>query len=53
LIFVPEGKPVVTIGIEDLIIVDTGDALLVCSASASQDLKKVVQRLEEESPELL
>ena len=53
LIFGPEGKPVVTIGIEDLIIVDTGDALLVCSASSSQELKKVVQKLEEELPELL
>jgi mannose-1-phosphate guanylyltransferase len=53
LVYGPPGKPVVTIGIENLIVVDTGDALLVCPADRSQDLKKVVQQLEEEMPELL
>lgn len=39
---------VATIGVEDLIIVDTGDALLVCHRSRAQDVKQVVEKLKEE-----
>lgn len=39
---------VATIGVEDLVIVDTGDALLVCHRSRAQDVKQVVERLKEE-----
>jgi mannose-1-phosphate guanylyltransferase len=38
---------VVTIGVDDLIIVDTGDVLLVCSRSQSQDVRQVVKLLYE------
>ena len=33
------------VGVEDLIVVDTGDALLVCHKDAAQDVKKVVDEL--------
>lgn len=53
LVYGPADKPVITIGVENLIIVDTGDALLVCNAARSQDVKAIVQRLEQERPDLL
>jgi mannose-1-phosphate guanylyltransferase len=42
------GKTVALVGVEDLIIVETGDALLVCKRGCSQDVRKVVDRLERE-----
>jgi mannose-1-phosphate guanylyltransferase len=39
---------VVTIGVEDLIIVDTGDILLVCKRDQAQDVRRVVKILQEE-----
>jgi mannose-1-phosphate guanylyltransferase len=36
---------VAAIGLEDMIIVDTEDALLVCPRSRAQDVKKVVDAL--------
>lgn len=42
------GKPqklIATIGIEDLIIVDTQDALLICHKKRSQDVKKIVEKI--------
>ncbi|MBF0276263.1 MAG: mannose-1-phosphate guanylyltransferase/mannose-6-phosphate isomerase [SAR324 cluster bacterium] len=41
-------KLVTSIGIENLIIVETDDALLVCDLSRSQDVKKLVDTLKEE-----
>jgi mannose-1-phosphate guanylyltransferase len=40
-------RMVVTIGIEDLVIVDSQDALLICRRDRAQDVKDVVQRLKE------
>lgn len=40
------GKMVAFVGVKDLIVVDTPDALLVCAKSAAQDVKKVVEELE-------
>ena len=43
------GKKLVTsIGVENLIIVDTDDALLVCDMNCSQDVKKLVETLKRE-----
>ncbi len=42
------GRLIVTIGVEDLILVDTGDALLVCSREKAQNVKDVVNRLKAE-----
>jgi len=38
-------KLIATIGIDDLVIVDTPDALLVCKRDQSQDVKKLVEKL--------
>ena len=39
---------VATIGLEDIIIVDTEDALLVCKREHAQDVKELVERLKQE-----
>lgn len=36
---------VVTIGVEDLVVVDTGDVLLLCSRDKAQDVRKVIKVL--------
>lgn len=41
------GKLIATIGIHDLIIVETEDAILVCHKDKAQDIKTLVDRLEE------
>lgn len=41
------GRLVATVGVEDLIVVDTGDALLICRKGSSQDVRKIVDLLEE------
>lgn len=41
------GRLVATIGLEDVIIVDTDDALLVCPREREQDVRELVQRLRE------
>lgn len=38
-------KTVALVGVEDLVVVDTEDALLVCPRSRSQDVKKIVNEL--------
>ena len=43
---VAPNKFVVTVGVNDLVIVETPDALLVCSRQRSQDVGKAVQELE-------
>jgi mannose-1-phosphate guanylyltransferase len=42
------GRLVAIVGLDDVVVVDTPDALLVSSAEAAQDVKKVVDRLKEE-----
>jgi mannose-1-phosphate guanylyltransferase len=44
-ISVPD-KLVAVIGCQDLVVVDTDDALLICPKSRAQDVKQVVQQLE-------
>jgi mannose-1-phosphate guanylyltransferase len=38
---------IATIGLKDVVIIDTGDALLVCAKDKAQDIKKVVTWLQE------
>lgn len=52
-IIVSPRKFVVTVDVENLVIVDTGDALLVASLGHSQDVGKAVQELEREGEEKL
>lgn len=39
------GKLLALIGVEDLIVVDSEDATLICAKNATQDVKKVLQQL--------
>lgn len=38
-------KMIATIGLEDLIIVDTDDTILICAKDSTQDVKKVIENL--------
>lgn len=38
-------KLIATVGIEDLIVVDTEDAILICNKENTQDVKKVIENL--------
>ncbi len=38
---------IVTIGVENLVVVDTGDVLLVCDKNQAQEVRRVVHRLRE------
>lgn len=40
-----DGRLIATLGVKDLVIVDTPDALLVCDRSRAQDVKKLVEEL--------
>lgn len=46
LIYAPAKKIVATIGLRDMIVIDTEDALLICPKSRAQDVKKLVQEME-------
>ncbi len=39
------GRLVVTIGLEDVVVIDTEDAVLICSKDKTQDVKKAVEEL--------
>lgn len=45
IVFKPKGKAIAVIGLEDVIVVDTEDALLICKRNKSQDVKHVVDAL--------
>jgi len=45
-------RPIVTIGLKDLVVVDTEDALLVCAQDRIQEVKTVVQQLQTEGAEV-
>jgi len=45
LVYVSEKKLVATIGIDDLIIIDSGDALLVCRKDQAQNVRQVIEVL--------
>lgn len=42
-----EHRLIVTIGVDDLVVVDTGDVLLVCRKDQAQKVRQVVSRLKE------
>ncbi len=47
LIYSPK-RLIATVGLENIVIVDTGDAILVCPKDRAQDVKRVVKYLEEQ-----
>ena len=46
-----ENKLVATIGLDDVIVVQTGDAILVCSREKAQEIKKISEKLSKENRE--
>jgi len=48
LLYTKPGKIMAVLGVSDLVVVDTEDALLICPQSRSQEVKKIVKRLEDE-----
>jgi mannose-1-phosphate guanylyltransferase len=42
-----EHRLIVTIGVEDLVVVDTGDVLLICRKDQAQKVRQVVNQLHE------
>ena len=48
IVFSANGKHVALVGVDDLIVVDTGDALLICRKSEADAIKKVVADLPEQ-----
>jgi len=47
LILGTDDRIVATVGVEDLVVVDTDDALLICHKDRTQDVKKIVDKLKE------
>lgn len=47
LVYGKESKVIATIGLSDLVIVDTDDVLLICPKGKAQEVKKIVERLKE------
>jgi mannose-1-phosphate guanylyltransferase len=48
LIMGEKGKVIAAIGLDNLVIIDTPDALLICPKDRTQDVKKIVDRLKHE-----
>jgi mannose-1-phosphate guanylyltransferase len=53
LVYAAGGRTVATVGLDDVVVVDTPDALLVISTEAAQDVKQVVDLLKSEDSDLL
>lgn len=53
LVYSDSSRLIATIGLHDVIIVDTEDALLVCHKSRSQDVKSIVERLKKDKRDQL
>lgn len=48
-----DGKMIAVVGLDNIVIVDTKDALLVASKSHAQDVKQIVEKLKEDKRESL
>ena len=46
-------RPIMLVGMEDVVVVDEGDAVLIMRKSASQQVKTLVEELKQSNPELL
>lgn len=47
-----DGRPVVVLGLDDVVVVDAGDVVFVASMRHAQDVRDLVARLDRERPEL-
>jgi mannose-1-phosphate guanylyltransferase len=41
-------KLIAIVGLRDVVVVDTGDALLICAKDRAQDVKEIVERLKQQ-----
>jgi mannose-1-phosphate guanylyltransferase len=41
------GRPIAVVGLEDVVVIDSGDAVLVTTRERAQDVKQVVAQLKE------
>ena len=41
-------KLIATVGLKDIVVIDTDDVILVCHKDSVQDVKKIVEKLQEE-----
>jgi mannose-1-phosphate guanylyltransferase len=48
-----DGRTVALVGVDDLVVVETADALFVCPRERAQDVKRIVERLRAEGSEEL
>lgn len=46
-------KLVVTVGVKDIVVIDTDDVILICEKGSVQDVKKIVEQLQEQGREHL
>jgi mannose-1-phosphate guanylyltransferase len=46
LVYAPAGKTIAVLGMKDVVVVDTGDALLVCPRSEAQRVKEIISELQ-------
>jgi mannose-1-phosphate guanylyltransferase len=51
--YIHTAKSIALIGVDDLVIVETEDALLISSKDRSEEVKEIVNRLKKENPKLL
>ena len=52
LIVPASGRPIACLGVDDVVVVDTPDALLITTRARSQDVKKIVTRFKKKYPAL-
>jgi mannose-1-phosphate guanylyltransferase len=45
LVYSSEKKLIVTVGVDDLIVIDSGDALLICHRDQTQQVRQVIEKL--------
>lgn len=50
-VFYAQNRLIAAVGVKDMIVVETKDAVLVCDKEKAQDVKKIVERLTEEKRE--
>ncbi len=51
LVFTKENKLVVTIGVDDLVVIDSGDALLVCHRKNAQQVRLAIEKIKKTNRE--
>ncbi|MBU1126693.1 NTP transferase domain-containing protein [Patescibacteria group bacterium] len=51
LIYGPAHKLLAVVGMKDIVVVDTGDALLICPRGEAQRVKEIVEKLQDENHE--